>query len=423
MSNLNKKQKNYSNMLILLSCFVYFVSYITRKNYSVALVSIVESTGFTKSDMGIVESMLLLSYGVGQIISGILGDKFKPQNVILGGLIVTTLCNLLFPLFDSIVAFAIIWGINGMAQAMFWPPLVKIMAEYLSEKKYKYACAQISSSAQIATVLLYLLVPLLLNVLSWQWIFYLASAVGLIMIAVWSLFYNSFANKCQKVDTNQSQTENAPTAPNTKINIAPIAIACGIITILISIALQGFLRDGITTWMPDLVTTFGFSTNTSIMMSVMMPLFSIAATYLITFIYTKFFKNELTASSVFFTIASLAICLMYVINVFAPSNALWAVISVMLAALSVGLMHGINIMLISYVPVRFSKYGAVGSLSGITNAFTYVGSSVSTYIIPLFATALGWSATLLLWLAISVAGIICCLITVRRWGKFISQSK
>lgn len=420
MSALNKKQKNYTNLLIFLSCLVYFVSYITRKNYSVALVSIVESTGFSKADMGIVESMLLLTYGTGQIFSGILGDKYKPQNVILGGLIISTLCNLIFPVFNSIAAFAVIWGINGIAQAMFWPPLVKIMAEYLTEKKYKYACAQISSASQIATVLLYLLVPLVLNVLNWQWVFYLAAIVGLVMIIIWRLLYNTFADKCEKINTPQSQAETDSDRPSTKIKIAPIAITSGIVTILLSIALQGFLRDGITTWMPDLVTTFGFSTNTSIMMTVMMPIFSIAVTYLITYIYTKFFKSELTAASVFFSFAALFIFLMYVINVFAPANALWAIISIVLAALSVGLMHGINLMLISYVPARFAKYGAVSSLSGITNAFTYVGSSVSTYIIPLLTMSFGWSITLLLWLAISILGFVFCLITIRRWGKFIS---
>lgn len=414
--------KSYSTgALVMLSCMVYFVSYLARKNYGVSLAVIIEETGFSAASMGIVESALLLFYGIGQIVSGFLGDKFKPQNVILSGLIVTGICNIIFPFFHSIAAFTVIWGINGMAQAMFWPPLVKIMAEYLSSHKYKLACSHISAASQIATIFLYLFIPLILTMLNWHWVFYISSITAVAMAVIWIICYKKITKKMEKVQKTELQEKPEEITSGQKIKLAPVMLSCGMITILLSIAFQGFLRDGVTTWMPKYTASHGVSTENAILMNVLMPIFSIGVTYLITFIYSKFFKNELTAATVFFVIASFVIGLIFLLNQYFPGVS--PIISVVLAGISVGLMHGINIMLISYVPERFASMNAVSTLSGITNAFTYAGSAISTYLIPLFAESFGWNYTILLWFGVAFMGLISCLVTIRRWRRFINATK
>ena len=61
-----KNKNNLLNMIVLLCCVVYFVSYLTRKNFSVAISGIAESTGLSKSALGSVESALLIVYGFGE---------------------------------------------------------------------------------------------------------------------------------------------------------------------------------------------------------------------------------------------------------------------------------------------------------------------------------------------------------------------
>ena len=95
-----------------------------------------------------------------------------------------------------------------------------------------------------------------------------------------------------------------------------------------------------------------------------------------------------------------------------------AITSTILMALIIGSVHGINLMLVCYVPKRFKKYGNVSTLSGIINSFTYVGAAISTYGIALLVEKRGWNLTIFIWLLISLLGFICCLIVFKRWKKF-----
>ncbi len=208
-----------------------------------------------------------------------IADKFKPQNVVFAGLLLASVCNAVFPLFDSIVAFTIIWAINGFGQAMFWPAMVKIIAEYLSPFKYKMACSHILTASQLATVVLYLLVPLVLNSLGYTWVFYIAAIVGAIMSLIWIIAYNALIKGCEKYRHENNSGECVTlesTEPKPKVKLAPIMVSCGMITILIGIVLQGCLRDGITTWMPSFIVDSGSdNASTAILKNVLLPAFSV----------------------------------------------------------------------------------------------------------------------------------------------------
>ena len=96
-----------------------------------------------------------------------------------------------------------------------------------------------------------------------------------------------------------------------------------------------------------------------------------------------------------------------------------AVLSLVLSALVVCLMHGVNLVLISYAPGRFARLGKVSTVSGITNAATYVGSGLSSYGMAAIAETLGWANTVLCWVFVAVSGAGAALLSVRPWKRFI----
>ena len=412
-------------LLVALACVLYFTSYITRLDFNAALASIVENTAMTKSQAGLIGTALFFSYGFGQIISGFLGDKVKPQLLILIGFIVTILCNGIFPLFSNIIVLVIVWGINGLAQAMFWPPLVKILIDYLPREKFPNACFCVSVAAQAATIIIYLFVPLILVTLNWQAVFYITSGFALLVAVVLIIGFcavtaglekarfnsenSSNTEVCERLDADKKSDKSAP-------SLMPVLFSSGFITILAAIAFQGFLKDGITTWMPTYVAeVFQMETSVSIFLNVVIPVFSIISVYVATAVYKKSIRNEVNGAAIFFGIS---VVLAAALFLFADKSAVAALI---LSALVVGAMHAINLYLISYVPSRFAADGKVSTVSGLTNAFTYIGSSVSSYLTALLAEWIGWRYTVLCWCFVAVGGLVLCLCSVRRWKRFISR--
>ena len=98
-----------------------------------------------------------------------------------------------------------------------------------------------------------------------------------------------------------------------------------------------------------------------------------------------------------------------------------AIPAILFMTLINGAIHGINLMLIGHVPKRFRKYGNISTISGVVNAFTYVGSAIATYGVAKLAETQGWQFTTIIWLAMAVLGLVCCVIAMFKWKRFIEK--
>ena len=156
------------NAFCFLCCLVYFMSYLTRMNYAACLAEIQDSLSLSKSIVSLPVTGSFLTYGIGQLLCGFLGDRFSPRKMIAAGLAATCACNLLVGLFPDIRLIIPVWCLNGLFQSMLWPPLVRIMAETLDEKQYQKCCVQVSMASSAGTIFVYLFVPLCIRFASWR---------------------------------------------------------------------------------------------------------------------------------------------------------------------------------------------------------------------------------------------------------------
>lgn len=225
--------------LALLMMITYMVSYITRINYGAVIVEMVTDTGFSKAQLSMAVTGSFITYGVGQIISGFLGDRISPKRLMACGLGVTAVINMLLPFFEDPYVMAGLWCVNGFAQAFMWPPLVKIMVAVFDAEEYKHATVTVSYGSSGGTVLIYLLSPLLISLWGWKSVFRIASLCAVIMIPVWMKL-------CPEVSVQKTEKEKtAGGVSAAKVLLTPLMLAC-----MLAIILQGALRDGITPGCP-----------------------------------------------------------------------------------------------------------------------------------------------------------------------------
>lgn len=392
---------------------VYFASYLTRINFAVMMVKICSEMNALKTELAVVVTGLTIVYGVGQVISGIIGDKIKPQYMLTGGLLLASICNIAMFFCDTISIMTVVWCINGFAQSMLWPPIVRIMSTYLEDHEYSYAAVRVSWGSSLATILLYTCCPLLLKVTGWRTVMLICAAVAIIIMITWTALNPRFLKTPQTVSSNTPEEKGQiPTIPVPKFVYLPIAL------IMIGIVLQGTLRDGVTNWMPSyLCETFGLPEEESIISTVIQAVFSILSFWCFDFLHRKVFKNEVFCAAVIFGGSAICSAALYFANILSAS----AAVSLVLMAIIIACMHGINLMLISVVPKRFLKSGKVATYSGILNACTYIGASAATYAFAAIAENKGWSVTILIWIIIAFLGMIMCLAAAPLWKKFRKQ--
>lgn len=386
------------------------------------MAGMIEACVIDKIDGGFIGMGLFICYGAGQLVSGYLGDKIKPKYLITLGVATTCICNLLFPLLPNAGLMIAVWAVNGLAQAMLWPPIVKLLSENLESEAFVRANLVVTSAAHIATVLLYLFVPICLEYFTWETVFYTASVLAFVSVPVFAVIMKiaiaggirDGEEKKEKKTANPSYKEDGYTA---------LLMKSGIIPVFLCIIMMGFLRDGIDSWLPTLYSeAFGREASESTLVSVALPIFSILMVSVATAIHkNSFFKNEVRSSLVLFIVCCVLgapLCLL--IGMHTP----WArVLSLLLTMLISGAMHACNFMLISCLPGRFAHVHRSATTSGLCNAFVYIGAAVSMYGIALVAEKFGWKTTVFSWILIAAVGAIFSVMALGKYSRFIKEAE
>lgn len=377
----------------------YMVSYITRINYGAIISEMVEATSMSKSALSLALTGSFATYGAGQIISGICGDKFHPKKLVSYGLIATSLMNIIIPFCQSPTQMLIIWSINGFAQAFMWPPMVKLMSDLFSPEDYQKACVIIARGSSFGIIIIYLISPVIIALSGWKTVFVFSALCGIAMIYFWNRLCPDV--KISTVSTRETQSKGGPSL------FSPLMLG-----IMSAIVLQGTLRDGVTTWMPSYISeTYHLGSEISILTGVVLPIFSMICYQVASGLYKSKFRNPIVCAGVIFGAGAVSALALYFLS---DANATF---SVLFSALLTGCMHGVNLMLISILPHFFSKYGNVSTVSGVLNACTYIGSALSTYGIAVVAENRGWHFTILLWVVIAALGTAVCLLCANPWKK------
>lgn len=380
--------------LTMLFMFTYMVSYITRINYGAIISEMEQATSFSKSMLSMALTGSFITYGAGQIVSGICGDKFSPKKLVSMGLCATVLMNLLIPLCNNPYQMTAVWCANGFAQAFMWPPIVKLMTTLLTEEDYKKTTVTISFGSSFGTIAVYLLSPMFILSFGWKSVFLFSGVCGLFMIVIW--------NRCCKDIAPVKENKTRPAArPKYRMLFTPHMLC-----IMAAIVLQGMLRDGVTTWMPSYISeTYALGSAISILTGVVLPVFSIVCFRISSELYRKVFINPLVCAGVIFAAGTVSATLLFLLS------GQHAAFSVVFSALLTGCMHGVNLMLICMIPPYFEKHGNVSTVSGVLNSCTYVGSALSTYGIALISEQYGWNTTIFIWILIALFGTLLCFIS------------
>ena len=85
-------QRRSLKRTVYLCAFIYFISYITRINYGAIVAEMVADTGLSKSALSMALTGSFITYGAGQVISGIFGDRYQPKTLVALGLVLPSGC-------------------------------------------------------------------------------------------------------------------------------------------------------------------------------------------------------------------------------------------------------------------------------------------------------------------------------------------
>lgn len=393
-----------SPKLIITSCWLaYALAYMLRVNIAVAIPAIVHDLGYSYSQMGLVMSMFFISYTIGQLINGYIGDRINSKILIVVGLGFSAICNIaivMFPYFSLIMLF---WTLNGFFQSMLWAPMMKLISLWFNINQLSRISFIMASSGIVGYALSWGSTSLLVWKFKWQTAFtYPALLVLLFTIYLFTSLQEKPQKEEYKDDTSKTMESNIDTMSNGKF-LRLVSIP----SLLLIAFSQGVIREGIGIWFPTILnTTERFANESPWFILVLVPIVNLLGILLVRFVNYKHRGNNMRTLIMLFTFISLTNMLLFVFIVKNTSVMIIALFSIL------ALTHGITPILTSSIPFQFVTYRKVSLMAGIIDCAIYMGAAVSGTLSGFIADFYGWRYVVIIWICGGLAGL---LFSIWRW--------
>jgi OPA family sugar phosphate sensor protein UhpC-like MFS transporter len=412
-----KKKYRYWRFRVFYSMYIgYALFYITRKSFTFAMPFLTTELGYTKAQLGIIGSMLYITYGISKFFSGVQSDRSNPRYFMATGLVLTGFFNIFFGMSSSIVAFMIFWGLNGWFQGWGWPPCAKLLTHWYAQSERGTWWGIWNTSHNIGAALIPFIVVFSVQHYGWRYALYVP---GVLCILGGFFLLNRLTDTPRSLGlpTIEKFKNEMPKSEAQEVE-KKISLKQLLVDYVLGnkyIWLLGFasffvyiIRTAINDWtLPFLIEDKGFTATG-------------AAACLFWFEIGGFFGSLVAGwSSDFFFDGRRG-----PINVLFSLFSAIVVISIYFIPGDYPILHGIMIFLIGFMifgpqmligmaAAELSHVNAAGAATGFVGWFAYIGAAVTGFPIGLVTERFGWGGFFIIMCA---SGLIAVLLLLPLWS-------
>ena len=368
--------------ILLCVCAAYMVAYIGRMNYSAAMPLIMADLSLTETALGAVQTVFAVVYAVGQLVNGTIATRFDARRYVVSGLILSGTANLLFALTRTVLGMSIVWGLNAVAQAMLFTPLVSIISASFDGKKRTSVSLIFSVCIVIGHLLSWAIAGVMADLFSWKLSFVVP---GLIMIADAVCFYLLMPSAKAAEKTVKAETK--------RISFRDMLLKTGLGFMFLSCIASGFALEGVLTWAPTILNGM-FSDGGALsgtMLSLIIPCVKLGGLFLCQYfarrVDTDFGKTIMLMLGVSFVFTGLS---------YAAYGFGSLLFTLMLGVMCAAIYSVTNVQSVR-LPVEYAGTGRVPQIAGIADSMIHLGYAFSDILSGVVLQHYGVKAVLAVW--------------------------
>ncbi|MBQ7873952.1 MAG: MFS transporter [Oscillospiraceae bacterium] len=415
-----KIANSHVTAIFVAACWIaYSFSYIGRLNFSASMAEMTHSGVLLKSEAGAVTTGFFICYGLGQFLSGWLGDKISPRYLVFTGLACSSIINFAISFGPPVALMTVLWSANGLAQALLWAPICRIVSDRVQTSRRQKACTALATTMAGGTLFAYILSALLISANGWKASFICGSVCTMLAAVVWIIITTKVEKDTEKNGIIEEppvrpEENGGETVPHDEIpsNFIKLLMVSGLMTLAVASGVQGILKDCMSTWVPTFISDmFEMNSVVSILTGTLLPVFGLFGPYLANYIMAKT-RDELSSLFVLFVISSAALSMLALFGQFS------IVVSIVALAVTYACSLGQNMFIVGTIPMYFHNVGKVSMITGTLNAVSYLSTAALSWITGALVDTAGWGIVMTLWLLLSVIAAVSVVFAKRRWNKF-----
>lgn len=372
---------------------LYTSFYMCRYNLSLSNRAISAEFGFSKAQMGTIITTSLLAYACGQIINGLLADRFGGKRAMLIGAAGTITMNVLFGVasfWGLLGLFVAIRGVDGYMQAFGSPGMVKINAAWFGKTERGRFAGIFGFMINLGRFGIFTLGPALLAgflflgmwripPLHWRWLFWIPAGMTAVVAILMALIVKDTPPEAgfPPVDSDEK------TGGDTRASISQVfaAIAGNPVVWIIACAYgcTGAVRQGIDQWFPRFMQEahhVDYGSAQFQFLGFLIPFVASAGSLVSGYVSDKVFNGRRApvAAGLYF----LETAIILLAAQFQTANA--AVVFLVLISFTANATHSI---LGTAAAMDIGGAKMAGFASGLIDSFQYFGGSLAGYFLGL----------------------------------------
>lgn len=370
----------------------YAFYYLGRLNLSSALPALVKDLGISRAEAGLLGTVFFWTYTLGQLLNGQLGNYLKPRYIVALGLVTIAVSNILFSLQSTLVVMVALWGVNGLAQASGWGPMMRLLSQRLDPQQRRRISSFFPMSFQVGTAISWALAGLLVAWGGWPLAFWLPGVILLGVVVWW-----------WRAD-NDAATERSPQPTFSWNNLREEWRALR--WVLPPAAFIGFVNVGMVIWLPSYVVDVGrFPDALAGLVAGLMSLSGVLGMLLGGALLQRF-DDVYRVLAVALT-GLLACLALGAVSVFP--------LQFVAISLSVLASSGVAGLLLSSLPLALAQRGQVSSMAGSITAVFNLGGSVAGVLVGMLLGREGsWTVVFWAWSLCALLALVLVWTASRR---------
>jgi MFS family permease len=178
-----------TNLVLVLLCAMYFITYIVRQSVSTAMLDIRPEFGLSNTEALFIFSVFGYPYLLFQIIGGVTADRFGPRmTLFVSGLIwaAATVVTGLATGFATLVLARIVMGF-GVGATL--PTATRAMQHWVEMRKRGFAQGITHAFSRLGNALTPVMTVALMAALTWRGSFVITGLIGFVWVAIWWWYF------------------------------------------------------------------------------------------------------------------------------------------------------------------------------------------------------------------------------------------
>jgi sugar phosphate permease len=190
-------------LVLFLISLMYMITYMDRTGISIAAPAMARDFGLSRTTMGIVFSVFLWAYAIGQIPGGSLADRFGPRLILLTIVPFWSLMTGLTAVAAGAASLIVIRGVFGLAESAAFPTATRAMQLWFPKEERGIVHGVTHSFSRLAVAVVPFIAVSIMVAFGWRWIFYIFGTAGLLWSSAFYLLYRNLPEQHPKVNRSE----------------------------------------------------------------------------------------------------------------------------------------------------------------------------------------------------------------------------